>query len=123
LKTLHSTPSPCLHEGAPPHTHPLLLHHPFIPLPWSIKPSQDPGLLLLFMPDKAILYHIYTCSHGSLHVYSLVGGLVPESSGVSGWLILFPPIWLQTPLATSGTTIWTNQYPPELSGTKPPTKV
>jgi hypothetical protein len=36
-------------------------------------------------------------SHGSIHVYSLVGGLVPGSSGRSGWLILL--FLLQTPSA------------------------
>jgi hypothetical protein len=37
------------------------------------------------MPDKAILCYIGGWSHGSLHVYSLAGGLVP---GSSGWLII-----------------------------------
>jgi hypothetical protein len=31
--------------------------------------------------NKAILYNICSYSHGSLHVYSLIGGLVPGSSG------------------------------------------
>jgi hypothetical protein len=57
-----------------PLTHPLLSHCPSIPLCWTIKSLQSP---LLLMPDKASL--CYTCS--SLHVYSLVGSLVPESSG------------------------------------------
>jgi hypothetical protein len=42
-------------------------------------------------PTKAILYYNCGWSHGTLHVYSLVGGLVPGSSGEgggSGWLIL-----------------------------------
>jgi hypothetical protein len=48
------------------------------------------------MSHKAI--HCYTCnwSHGSLHVYPLVGGLVPGSSEGTGWFIL---LFLQTPLA------------------------
>jgi hypothetical protein len=64
--------------------------HPFplpclcIPLNWGIEPSQDKGLLLSLMPDKAILCFICSSSHGSLHVYSFVGGLVPESSGGCG---------------------------------------
>jgi hypothetical protein len=41
------------------------------------------------MPNKAILCYICGWSLGSLHVYSLVGGLVPASSGWSGWLILW----------------------------------
>jgi hypothetical protein len=35
-------------------------------------------------PDKAILCYICGWSHGSLHVYFLVGGLVPGSSGGRG---------------------------------------
>jgi hypothetical protein len=41
------------------------------------------------MPNDAMLYYICSWIQGFLHVYSLVGGLVPGSSGVSGWLILF----------------------------------
>jgi hypothetical protein len=45
------------------------------------------------MPSKAILCYTCSWSHGSLRVYSLVGDLVPGSSGgqrggLSGWLIL-----------------------------------
>ena len=74
-------PYSCFHEGAPPPTHTLLPPHPGINLHWGIKPSQDKGPLLSLMPDKVIL--CYTCcwSHGFLYVYSLVGGLVPGSSG------------------------------------------
>ena len=36
------------------------------------------------MSDKAILCYICSWSHGSLHVYSLVGGLVSGSSGGTG---------------------------------------
>jgi hypothetical protein len=54
--------------------------------------------------DKTML--CYTCrwSHGSLHVYSLVGGLVPGSSGGGGvWVvdIVVLPIGLQIPSAPS----------------------
>jgi hypothetical protein len=76
-------PSPC----SP--THPLPLPGPGIPLHWSIEPSQDQGHLLPLMTDKAILCYICGWSYGSLHVYSLVGGLVPGSSGGTGWFILF----------------------------------
>jgi hypothetical protein len=47
---------------------------PGIPLHWVIKPSLDQGPVLPLMTNKAILYCIYGWSHGSLHVYSLVGG-------------------------------------------------
>ena len=60
---------------------------PRIPLHWGIEPSEDRGPLLPLMPNKAILCYIWGWRHGSLHVYSLVGGLVPGSSGGSGWLI------------------------------------
>jgi hypothetical protein len=81
------------------------LHKPFIPSPhpasmrvpphlltyscltslvfpyWGIDPSQDQGPLLPLMPNKAILCNICGWSHGSFHVYSLVSGLGPGSSG------------------------------------------
>jgi hypothetical protein len=58
-------------------------HLPALAFP-GIKSSQDQGPLLPLMPDKAILCYICGWSHGSLHVYSLVGSLVPGSSGESG---------------------------------------
>ena len=45
-----------------------------------IEPPLDQGPLLPFKPNKAILCYICIWSCGSLHVYSLVGGLVPGSS-------------------------------------------
>jgi hypothetical protein len=55
------------------------------------------------MPDKAILGYMCIWSHGSLYVYSLVGGLVPGSMGGGGWLvdIVVLPMRLQTPSAPS----------------------
>jgi hypothetical protein len=101
-KTPTAPPLSCFYEGSPPPTypptHPLLLHCPSIPLHWGIKPSQDQGPPLQLMPDKAILCYVCNCSHGSLHVYSLVGGLVPGSSGGSGWLILLFFLWGCKPL-------------------------
>jgi hypothetical protein len=44
------------------------------------------GLPLPLMPDKTIFCYICRWSHGSLHVFSLVGGLIPGSSGgLVGW--------------------------------------
>ena len=77
------SPSPCSL------TCPLLLPYPGIPLHWGREASQDQGPLLSLMSHKAILCYICGWSHGSLHVYSLVNGLVAESSGWSGWLLLF----------------------------------
>ena len=71
---LSHPPSPCFFEGALPATQPLTPHCPGIPLNWGIE-------LPLLVPDNAILCYICSWSHGSLHMYSLVGGLVPESSG------------------------------------------
>jgi hypothetical protein len=45
------------------------------------------------MLDNAVLCYKCDWSHGSIHVYSLVGGLVPGSSGVSCWLILLFFLW------------------------------
>jgi hypothetical protein len=45
------------------------------------------------MSNKAILCHISSQSHGSLHVFSLFGGPVSGSSRGSGWLTLLLPSW------------------------------
>ena len=60
-----------------------------IPLRWGIMPPQDKGPPLPLMSDKAILCYICIWSPGSLHVYSLVGGLVSGSSGWPSLLTLF----------------------------------
>jgi hypothetical protein len=78
--SLSHPPPPASMRVCPP---PLPPPCPRIPLHWSIEPSRDQGPLLPLMPDKAILFG---WSYGSLHMYSLVGGLDPRSSG---WLILF----------------------------------
>ena len=54
----------------------------------SIEPSWDQGPRLPLIPNKAILCYICGWSHGSLHVYSLVSGLVPGSSGGSEKIIV-----------------------------------
>ena len=83
------------YPGSP--THPLPLPCPGIPLHWGLEPCQDKGLLPL-MPKKVILYYICSWNHGSLYVYSLVGGLVSGSSGGSGLLILLFFLWGCKPL-------------------------
>ena len=45
------------------------------------------------MSHKSILCYICGWSHESHHVYYLVGGLVPGSSGVTGWFILLFLLW------------------------------
>jgi hypothetical protein len=74
-------------------THSLLLPGPDILLHWGIESSQDQGPLLSMMTNKAILCYICSWSHGSLHVYSLVGGSGPGSSGGTGWSILLFLLW------------------------------
>ena len=91
---LPGTPNPmpptlCLYEDALPPTHPLLTHHSYMPLCWGIKPPQDQGPLIQLMPDKVVLCYICIWIHESLHVYSLVSGLVSGSLRQSGQLILF----------------------------------
>jgi hypothetical protein len=81
--------SPCFYEGAPTPTQPLPPHCPDIPLHWSIQSSQDQGPVLLLLQDNAIVCYKCSWNHWSLHVYSLVGCLVPGNSGGSGWLMLF----------------------------------
>ena len=84
------SPLPCFYEGLPSPIYSLPPPHPGIPLHWGIKPSKDQGPLFPLMPNKTILCYIYGWSHGSLHVYSLVGSLDP---GNSGWLILLFFLW------------------------------
>ena len=70
-------PHPCFYEGPPPPTHPLT--HSLSPHCPSIETLLDQPPFPL-MPKKAILCYIYSRSQGSLHVYCLVGGFIPESS-------------------------------------------
>ena len=92
-------PLPCFYEGTPSMTYPLLPHYTSIPQHWGIEPPQDQGPPLPLMPDKAILCYVSSWSHGSLHVYFLVGDLVPGSSGEGVCLVdtVDLPMGLQTP--------------------------
>jgi hypothetical protein len=83
-------PSPCLSEGALPLIHPLF-SSPGIFLHWSIEPPQAQEPLFLLMSNKAIFCHICDQSHGSLHVYPLVGGSVLWSLEESDQLTLLLP--------------------------------
>jgi hypothetical protein len=103
----------------------VLLHSPTpILLPWhyptlGIEHPQARGPLLLQMTNKAILCHICGQRHGSLHVYSLVGGPVPGSSGGGGgvWLLdtIAPSMGLQIPSAPSVLSPSPPSGTPELS--------
>jgi hypothetical protein len=97
---IHKPPIPsplppplCLCKGAlPPHPS-LVPHCSNIPLCWGIKPPQDQGSPLPLMSHKAIFYYICGWSHRRTQLYSLVGGLVPGSSGGSGYLIMLFFLW------------------------------
>ena len=66
-------------------TYQLLLPCPNFPQRWGIKHSQDQGPLLSLMSHKDILCYICGWSLESLHVYTLVGDLLPASTRSSGW--------------------------------------
>jgi len=90
-ETPYPIPLLCFYEGAPQPIHTLLLPCPPIPLhrgiqPAFIGPRASP-------PIDAWKTYICSLSYVSLYVYSLVGGLVPGSSGGSGWLILLFFLW------------------------------
>ena len=71
---------------------------PSITQHWCIESPQDQGPPHPLMPDKAIFCYMCSWSHVSFHVYSLVGGWVPVSSGGSDWLILLFSLWDCKPL-------------------------
>jgi len=82
-----SSPFPVPHSAIPPpasvNVLPLIpTYSHLISLNWGNQPSQDQGIILLLMPDSAILCYICDWMQG-LYVCSWVGGLIPESSG--GW--------------------------------------
>jgi hypothetical protein len=68
----------------PPSSMTVLPIHPVITLHWGIEPSQDQEPLLPLMPNKDTLCYICCWSPGLFHVYPLVVGLVPGSSGGGG---------------------------------------
>ena len=94
LETSYPIPPPSASMRVLPYlpTHSHLSSHTAIPLYWGIKHPQAQGPLFPLISNKAILCQ----HHGSLHVYSLVGGPVPRSLGVgrnSGPLTLLLPPW------------------------------
>jgi hypothetical protein len=80
----------------------VIFHPPTHPPPYGETSSlhKIQGFPHPLMPVKAILFYICSWSHGSLHLYSLVGGPW-ERLGV--WLvdIVVLPMGLQTPSAPS----------------------
>jgi hypothetical protein len=114
---LSHPPFPCFYEGAAPPSYRLRTPSSFIPLHWDMEPSQNQGPLLPLMSDKIFLCYICSWSHGSLHLYSLVGSFVPWSSG-GVWLVdivlpkgckplqLLQAILLTPPLGTLCSVQW-----------------
>jgi hypothetical protein len=104
---ISSPGNPLSHPSSPPSmsvlcytpTH-FCLPYPGFPLHWGIEPWQDQGPLFLLMPDKATLCYMYSWSHGSLHVYSLVGGLVPGNSRRVRLVLLLLFQWGCKPLSS-----------------------
>jgi hypothetical protein len=87
------TPYPMSPPPAHPPTH---SHFPVLAFPYTGASGlrRTKGLSSgALMTYKAILYYLCSWSHGSLHMYSLVGGLVPRSSGGTGWFILLFLLW------------------------------
>jgi hypothetical protein len=93
---------------------PLLFFCPHISLHWNIEQPQAQGPLLPLMFNKDIFCHICGQHHGMLHVYSLVGGPVPEVWPVN---TVAPFMGLQTPSALSSISPFSNSSmgDPELS--------
>jgi hypothetical protein len=100
LISLPKPPVPSPSHCSP--THLLMLPDPGIPLHRGIEPSQDQGPSLPLMMNRAPFCYICGWSHGSLHVYSLVGDLVPGSSGGTGWFLLLFLLWGCKPLQLLG---------------------
>ena len=113
LVSLPKTPYPIPHPCSP--THPLPLPCPDIPLQWGMEPSQDQGPLLPLMTDKAILCYICSWNHGSVHVYSLVGGIVPGSSGDTVGSYCCSSYGAATPFSSFGTLSSSSIGEPTLS--------
>jgi hypothetical protein len=87
-ETVYPIPRPPDSVRVLPHP-PTPVFRPGISLLWGIEPPQ--ALPLMF--NKTILCHFCGWSHGSYHVYSLVGGPVPRSSKGSGLLTLLLTSW------------------------------
>jgi hypothetical protein len=103
-KPLYPPPLFCFYEGMPPPTYPLLSQHPSILLHWSIKSSQDQGPSPINVQQgHSLLYMrleplVPPCVH-------LIGGLVPVSSGSTGWFILLFILWSCKLLQLLGSTV------------------
>jgi hypothetical protein len=80
-------------RGCSPTHSPTPTSCPDILLHWIIEPSQDQEPLLPLVSDKAMLCNICCWSHGSFHVNSFIGSLVPGSAGGTSWFMLLFLLW------------------------------
>ena len=113
LFIFHVIPFPGFHLWKPPipsslpvllyrcsHTHRLLPSHLDIPLHWVWSLHRTKGLSSHWCLIRPSICYVGRWSLGSFHVYSLDGGLVPVSSGGSGWLILLFFLWVVNPFSS-----------------------
>jgi hypothetical protein len=96
LESLYPIPPPPASMRVLPH--PLTHPHTLAFLPWHSptlghQTLRGPRAVPPIMSNKVILCHICGQSHGSLHVYSLVGDPVPGSSRGSSLLTLLLLPW------------------------------
>jgi hypothetical protein len=107
---LPSFPSTNPHPVPPPPASVRVLPHPpthfclsslaFL-YPGSSSLHRTNGLSSHRCQIKPTFCYICSCCTGSLHVCSLVGGLVPGSSQGSGWFILLFFLWGSSPFSSS----------------------
>jgi hypothetical protein len=96
-------PLPCVFEGVPSHTHPLLFPWPGFALHWFIKPSKDQGPLLSLMSNRPSSA-TYVTGVPPCVLFGLWFS-VWELKGF--WLvyIVVPPAGLQTPSSPSNLSL------------------
>jgi len=93
--------NPCLYEGAPQPTCPISPQCPSIANTGSLSLHRTKGLPSHWCQIRSSFTTYAAGAMGPLHVYSLVGGLVPGSFGGYGWLIVVLPMGFQIPSAPS----------------------
>jgi hypothetical protein len=95
------SPSPCFYEGVPPPTHPLPPLCPHIPYTGALSLHGTKDLCSHWCPTRPSSSTYTAGAMGpSLHVYSLVDGLV---SGTSGGILLVDNVVLPMGLQTLST--------------------
>jgi hypothetical protein len=99
---ISSPPPPSLRVFPHPPTHSRI---PALAFPYTAASSLHRSCPPIDVQQDHLLLYICSWIHGCLYVYSLVGVLVPGSSGgggVAGWLIFLFFLWgLQNPSAPS----------------------